>query len=279
MYVQDSDDEQNVEVNRASMQAGLRTIHRSPSHHDGMFESPVPSFAMAKPVDTGPSVESSQLRDEDIFGSPFSDEKDGKQDEVPNPAAAVIGRADSIADRPPDQGEESKEVEAEVAGKHPEQGEEQMAKRQKLLSDPKFAKGTRLDGLSPNSQKMLKEVRRLRAIENSNKWHSTFESKGVKKDEASGSGVAPDHKGEVPDPQGEVPGPQGEVPDPQGEVPDPRGGPAEDLVRQPPKTLNDMRVPWIPVRLLSVFFYCLLLAATATVFCCLFSRLALSGTS
>ena len=73
---------------------------------------------------------------------------------------------------------------AEGGAQNPDE-DDPAAKRQKLLSDPKFKKGTKMKELSPNSQETLKEVRRLRAIENSNAWHNKFVSKGVAREEGA----------------------------------------------------------------------------------------------
>ena len=51
-------------------------------------------------------------------------------------------------------------------------------KAMEMMDDPKFKKGTKLLDLSPNSQKVMKEIRKIRAIENSNRWHDTWDSKG-----------------------------------------------------------------------------------------------------
>ena len=50
-----------------------------------------------------------------------------------------------------------------------------------LLKDPKFKKGTRMKDLSPNSQQMLKKVRKARNVQNSTAWHNKYASKGVLK--------------------------------------------------------------------------------------------------
>ena len=50
-----------------------------------------------------------------------------------------------------------------------------------LLKDPKFKKGTRMKDLSPNSQQMLKKVRKARNVQNSTTWHNKYASKGVLK--------------------------------------------------------------------------------------------------
>ena len=51
-----------------------------------------------------------------------------------------------------------------------------------LAESAKFAKGTRIKDLTPNSQETLKQIRKLRAQENSREWHSKWESKGKVKD-------------------------------------------------------------------------------------------------
>ncbi|CAK8992111.1 unnamed protein product [Durusdinium trenchii] len=63
-------------------------------------------------------------------------------------------------------------------------------KEEDLLQDPRFKKGSRLADFSPQGQAQLKEVRRLRAIENSNIWHNKFQSKGVPKNPAEPPPVA-----------------------------------------------------------------------------------------
>lgn len=60
--------------------------------------------------------------------------------------------------------------------------ESKKRKAQEDLDNPKFAKGTRMNGLSPSSQERLKEVRKLRAIQVSDQWHAKWESKGVRKE-------------------------------------------------------------------------------------------------
>ena len=67
--------------------------------------------------------------------------------------------------------------------------ENEEDKKRKLLNDPKFAKGTKMGDLSPASQDTLKKVRRWRAVENSNRWHSTYSSKGVKKTDQDQEGA------------------------------------------------------------------------------------------
>ena len=60
-----------------------------------------------------------------------------------------------------------------------------------LLKDPKFKKGTKMKDLSPNSQEMLKKVRKARNVQNWTAWRNKYASKGVPKswgaDGAAGS--------------------------------------------------------------------------------------------
>ena len=51
-----------------------------------------------------------------------------------------------------------------------------------MQNDPKFKKGTRLSSLSPDSKKVMNDIRKLRARENSTSWHTRFESKGIPKE-------------------------------------------------------------------------------------------------
>ena len=80
-----------------------------------------------------------------------------------------------------------------------ESEESEDNKKRRLLSDPKFAKGTKMGDLSPASQETLKKVRRWRAVESSNKWHATFSSKGVKKPGQEGDVVDEGQQGEAVD--------------------------------------------------------------------------------
>ena len=99
--------------------------------------------------------------------------KDGKMESVPkNSKVAEKKDMDSNAGNVKSKGGKMDLEDGKVALKDAEE----------LLKDPRFAKGTKMKGLSPSSQDKLKEVRRLRAIQNSNAWHSSFVSKGVRKD-------------------------------------------------------------------------------------------------
>ena len=68
-------------------------------------------------------------------------------------------------------------------------------KAMEMIADPKFKKGTKMLGLSPNSQKVMKEIRKVRAIENSNRWHDTWDSKGKprEREQPESSGPASGH--------------------------------------------------------------------------------------
>eukprot|EP00435_Cladocopium_sp_Y103_P024604 s1179_g6.t1 len=106
-------------------------------------------------------------------------------------------------------GEGDAEKEDDGAGEGDEQptssgcDKKDYAERQRLLQDPRFKKGTKIKDLSPQSQVTLREVRRLRSIENSNNWHRTFQSKGVKKTESESA------PGEVPPPRDRQPARRG----------------------------------------------------------------------
>ena len=84
------------------------------------------------------------------------------------------------------------EVEVEVEDDNGHHDKPSDADMMDLLQDPKFKKGTRMKDLSPNSQEMLKKVRKARNVQNSSAWHSKYVSKGVRKSSsAAGSdGVA-----------------------------------------------------------------------------------------
>ena len=85
---------------------------------------------------------------------------------------------------------------------HDEEGkehEEEKGKNELLLDDPRYKKGTKMNDLSPQGQANLKEVRRLRAIQNSNAWHKKYPSgkgkKGVAGD-TEAEGAKPDRAAE-----------------------------------------------------------------------------------
>ena len=90
---------------------------------------------------------------------------------------------------------ESKEHDEE--GK--EHDEEEKGKNELLLDDPRYKKGTKMNDLSPQGQANLKEVRRLRAIQNSNAWHKKYPNgkgnKGVAGD-TEAEGAKPDRAAE-----------------------------------------------------------------------------------
>ena len=70
---------------------------------------------------------------------------------------------------------------------HEDQPNDQSKESLKELAESaKFAKGTRIKDLTPNSQETLKQIRKLRAQENSREWHSKWESKGKVKDAGAG---------------------------------------------------------------------------------------------
>lgn len=95
--------------------------------------------------------------------------------------------------------EEAKTKKAEQAegGDEDDDGAKQRLKRKamEMINDPKFKKGTKLLDLSPDSQKVMKEIRKIRAIENSNRWHDTWDSKGKprEREQPESSGPASGH--------------------------------------------------------------------------------------
>ena len=105
---------------------------------------------------------------------------------------------------------ESKEHDEE-GKEHDEEGkehdEEQKGKNELLLDDPRYKKGTKMNDLSPQGQANLKEVRRLRAIQNSNAWHKKYPNgkgnKGVAGD-TEAEGAKPDRAAEGEDEVAEV---------------------------------------------------------------------------
>ena len=139
-------------------------------------------------------------------------------------------------------------------------------KKRKLMTDPKFAKGTKMGDLSPASQETLKQVRRWRAVENSNKWHSTFSSKGVKKGDAvdegqQGEAVDEGQEGGAVDQDQEDGGQEGHAV--EGEGAQPNDGPlsmekilqtenVEDLKRI---NLSTVRVSWCNL-VCAIFGFC-----------------------
>ena len=101
-------------------------------------------------------------------------------------------------------------------------------KAKELLHDPKFKKGTRMGDFSPASQKLLGDIRTLRARENSTAWHNNFVSKGVSKEtdqEESVGDAAPSGAEPLPAAAADV---------------EPEEGPPPE---QSPLTLADARVP------------------------------------
>ena len=66
------------------------------------------------------------------------------------------------------------EVEVEVEDDNGHHDKPSDADMMDLLQDPKFKKGTRMKDLSPNSQEMLKKVRKARNVQNSSAWHREF---------------------------------------------------------------------------------------------------------
>ena len=128
-------------------------------------------------------------------------------------------------------------------------------KAMEMIADPKFKKGTKtkmLD-LSPNSQKVMKGIRRVRAIENSNRWHDTWDSKGKPREREQPESPGPasghsdgsggqEHKDAGADVEEQEHGGSGGNANPQG---DGQGGPRT-------WTLKDARVTWSTIFILQV---------------------------
>eukprot|EP00435_Cladocopium_sp_Y103_P039335 s3891_g10.t1 len=254
MFVQDSDDEDNVEVKRDNfLRSGLVTIHHAsqggdlPQPDDSM---PVPSFALAKPVETGPATEDSQV-DQESFGDnaenfDFQESAQFVEDgnfveSPPEPDKSQEVEVESPKTEAGDKDVEMKAGDKNVEEKTPEK-EKKNALKQKLLKDPKFKKGTKMSSLSPKSQEALKLVRKARAIENSNKWHAKWSAKGVPKEgEDQCDSSSKSASSAVPGPA-EHPEPESIQESADSEAANP---PSSNAADGKPMTLNDMRARFI----------------------------------
>lgn len=214
------DDEIEIETNQQRF-CGLQTISANEASGLVVFDDPVlPSFSLAKPVDSTdvnfPELESLEREMEEQPPQP-SQIHDGANDTNHAEAAACDERPvdrklnfDKCVEEVPDDDEPKKsedvaeskvpadqdgdeqasETEADpdvTESKEPadQDGDERASKKRTALDDlenPKFAKGARLSGLSPSSQERLKEVRKLRAIQNSDQWRAKWNAKGVPKE-------------------------------------------------------------------------------------------------
>lgn len=193
------DDEIEIETNQQRF-CGLQTISANETSGLMVFDDPVlPSFSLAKPVDSTdvnfPELESLEREMEEQPPQP-SQIHDGANDTNHAEAAACdeipVERKinfDKCMEEVADDDEPKKsEADPDVAeSKVPadQDGDERASKKRTALDDvdnPKFAKGARLTGLSPSSQERLKEVRKLRAIQNSDQWHAKWNTKGVPKE-------------------------------------------------------------------------------------------------
>ena len=244
----DSSEEEAVVWNKDGLGTGLRTIHNDdcqPSAHSQPDSSSfLAPFGLAKPVDTGPCA------DDFDFDSQGTMSLDGSL-RCPAPAPEFPPRAedsqpahrgkDSEPEHPGEvaqpahRGEDSGDVaQPEQPGEvlQPEDPEDgsTAAKRRKLLEDPKFKKGTRLGDLTPESQKTLHEVRRLRKIQNSDRWHANWDAKGVPKGAAEVHGEV---VGDVP----QEPAEGGDAPQEPEVCEEPQEPSASKRL-----TLNDVRV-------------------------------------
>ena len=89
--------------------------------------------------------------------------------------------------------EQAVEEESQQKGKDEQAADEVKDKNAKLMADPRYKTGTKINALSPQGQANLKEVRRLCAIENSNAWHKQ-NPKGKVKVGAGGDTAAEEDK-------------------------------------------------------------------------------------
>ena len=225
-----SDEEGGVEWNKADLQKGLRTIHEPGASSLGSQSLDVaicPAFALAKPVETGPCTEPPDTLPLDVDLDHEAAIGPGDVAEGEAPAQVEPGHVEPGSPKPGHVEPASNEDDHESKG----------AKRQKLLNDPKFKKGTRMGDLSPESQKMLVEVRRLRKIENSDKWHGKFWSKGVTKEDE----VPPEKASPEKEPEDDAAGAEVLTRDGYENGDDAPDAPAPDSSK--PQTLNDVRVP------------------------------------
>ena len=125
---------------------------------------------------------------------------------------------------------ETKGKDKEVIPMDTEKDQEIKEKAAALVNDPKYKKGTALSSLSPNSQEVMKEIRKIRQRQSSDLWHAQWESKGKPKEDASAEKVP-----EAP----EVAAPEA----PEVTAPDVPEAPGDEA--QPPVTLSTARVPWL----------------------------------
>ncbi len=191
--INDSDDEEMMQAAQSKNTAswtGLATIHHgSKSQVEGEIHVVVNHAQMAKPV-TSPAEDSPQFEDsqsplgklpEDplpavpepkVYTTPVKKrqrKEDSQSSQAPATTSAVAtpsaGNGGSLSDST-----------LELPG---DEAEPESDLKNKLMNDAKFAKGTKLSDLSPDSQETLKKIRRWRAVENSNKWHGKYAAKGV----------------------------------------------------------------------------------------------------
>ena len=122
-----------------------------------------------------------------------------------------------------------------MAAENPEDFAKQKAAE--LIDDPKFKRGTVLNSLSTNSQEILKEIRKIRARDVSNSWHSKWVSKGNPRElGASGSTDEPLEDGD--------PLPRDEVVPEGGAAAHGAADPVPDDEASKRLNLNSERVPW-----------------------------------
>lgn len=265
----DSDDEGAVVFDSGSQHSG--GLFQTISHKDKPKGEFIPDWALARPVQPlgeescapesqeevladaawnwnpspvhGQRTESQQQAEAefDAFGNSSKrkldlDKADGYNTPSPPRKAQVIEleRGDDAI----------KDSEANNDGKigGPSKAESELAEllKSKALSlkdDPKFAKGTSMNSLTPSSKKVLKEIRKIRARENSTEWHKQWVSKGKARDatDSGGEGAESEQGGEAQD----------AAKDCEAAVATQDDGEAEGAAQPArPLSLNDARVPW-----------------------------------
>ena len=245
----DSDDENAVDLPAASGLCVISHGQQSRTTSSG-GDVGLPLFAMAQPVLPVPESQVPPESDSQLFGD-FGSEVGEKRAAVTTPppkhqapspcfeAETVPAEIEIPDDKPENKMNEQEKPEKKGEGEIPENKMNDGKKDQddasaqdtrkrkaatldpravELLHDPKFAKGTRMGDLSPGSQKLLSDVRVLRARENSTTWHQKFEKKGIPKTSEEGEPeVSAGDSGSVT-----------------------AAGSAD-----PPQTLKDARVPWL----------------------------------
>lgn len=221
-------------------------------------EDTLPTWALAKPVGIQSDGQVADSQQEDLFGDPLDEKKEEKQhqkqqekqtlqkqetlkrkkpfcdEDMPDPVTPPTRKSRAAPVTPDAAAADDSETVAPCVGDSADSDSDDLkdpqeiikAKAADLIDDPKFKKGTVMGSLSPPSQEILKEIRKIRARDVSNTWHSKRVSKGTPRD-AAGSGDS----GDGGDPAAAAPVGH---PVPDAEVPE----------ESKPLNLMSERVPW-----------------------------------